>query len=43
MKMKSSVGKCKMVSLKENCPTFTFEMMGPELIAALQEQDPDRD
>lgn len=40
--MKSCVDKCKMLCLKENSPNFTFEMMAPELRAALQEQDLDR-
>lgn len=30
-----------MLCLKENSPNFTFEMMGPELTAALQEWVPD--
>lgn len=32
MKMKRSVDKCKTVCLKENSPSFTFEMTGPELV-----------
>lgn len=32
MRMKRSVDKCKTVCLKENSPSFTFEMTGPELV-----------
>lgn len=42
LRVKSSVDKWKMVCLKENSPSFTLEIMDAELIAALQEQDPDR-
>lgn len=41
-KVKRSVDKHKMECSKERSPSFVFEMVVSELMADLQEQDPDR-